>query len=64
MFSQSSPNGTVECADIGIEDDTIIEDSELFSVELVPLSENDRVIDRVTITLTIDDNDGMYIIGH
>ena len=51
--------GTVQCVVTAvIQDDTLVEGNEVFSVELVPLNDNDRIIGENTITVTIDDNEG------
>ena len=57
VFSMSSLNGTVECVQIGIEDDTVIEDDEQFEISLV-LPDSDDDDGGSPLTVTIEDNDG------
>ena len=63
VFSQlSSMTQLVECVNITIED-TLVEGSEYFSVEIAPLNENDKIAGVGAITVTIDNDDGMYDIS-
>ena len=50
--------GSVECVSIGVEDDNIVENSETYTLQLVPLNMNDIIDGSSTITVTIQDNDG------
>ena len=53
----TSLNGTVQCVQIGIENDTVIEDDEQFEVSLV-LPDSDDVDGGSPLVVTIEDNDG------
>ena len=50
--------GSVECVNIGVEDDDFVENSETYTLQLVPLNMNDIIDGSSTITVTIQDNDG------
>ena len=57
-FAMTSPIGTVQCVQIGIEDDTAIEDDEQFEISLVlPDSDDDG---GSLLAVTIEDNDGKF----
>jgi hypothetical protein len=53
-----SPGDNRTCFEIEAIDDTIIEDTEVVNVTVIPLNPNDRVMDG-TLSVTIVDNDGM-----
>ena len=57
VFYQSSLI-SVRCVDIIIEDDSSVELSEGFSVQLVRMNDNDGTSGTNPITVTIEDNDG------
>ena len=53
----TSPIGAVQCVQIGIEDDTVIEDDEQFEISLV-LPDSDDDDGGSLLAVTIEDNDG------
>ena len=59
VFNMSSLNGTVQCVQIGIEDDTVIEDDEQFEISLV-LPDSDDDDGGSPLAVTIEDNDGKF----
>ena len=58
-FAMTSPIGTVQCVQIGIEDDTVIEDDEQFEISLV-LPDSDDDDGGSLLAVTIEDNDGKF----
>ena len=58
-FAMTSLNGTVQCVQIGIEDDTVIEDDEQFEISLV-LPDSDDDDGGSLLAVTIEDNDGKF----
>ena len=49
------------CFEIEAVNDTIIEDTEVVNVTVIPMNPNDRVTDEI-ISVTIMDNDGIIIL--
>ena len=60
VFNVSSLNGTVQCVQIGIEDDTVIEDDEQFEISLVLPDSDDDDGGGSLLAVTIVDNDGKF----
>ena len=58
LFIYPSDNRT--CFEIEAFDDTIIEDTEVVNVTVLPMNPNDRVMDEIT-SVTITDNDGIIL---
>ena len=58
LFIYPSDNRT--CFEIEAIDDTIIEDTEVVNVTVLPMNPNDRVMDEIT-SVTITDNDGIIL---
>ena len=54
----AASNGSRECFDITIIDDSIIEDTESFQVSLTSATENVVVTNSSSATVRITDNDG------
>ena len=52
------PGDSRTCVEIEAIDDTIIEDTEIVNVTVIPVNPSDRVMDGV-VSVTIVDNDGM-----
>ena len=59
-FAMTSPIGTVQCVQIGIEDDTVIEDDEQFEISLVLPDSDDDDGGGSLLAVTIEDNDGKF----
>ena len=57
----TSPIGVVQCVQIGIEDDTVIEDDEQFEISLV-LPDSDDDDGGSLLAVIIEDNDGINIL--
>ena len=56
LFIRAGDNGT--CFEIETVDDTIVEDTEVVNVTVIPMNTNDSVMNG-TVSVAITDNDGM-----
>ncbi len=59
MFSTANQE-TQLCSSIVTADDNIVEDTASFSLQLAPVSQNERIIIEPSVAdITVDDNDSM-----
>ena len=56
-----NPGDNRTCFEIEAVDDTIIEDTEVVNVTVMPMNPNDRIMDEIT-SVTIMNNDGKIIL--